>query len=75
MHGTIPPLPTMPSWLNHRNNFTFTLCPLERRLGGPRLMGEMRNTCNILVAKPMGREHSEGLGTDGKIILQWILGK
>jgi hypothetical protein len=32
-------------------------------------MGEMGNTCNILVGKP------EDLGIDGKIILELILGK
>jgi hypothetical protein len=35
----------------------------------------MRNAYNILVQKPEGRNHLEGLGIDGKIILDWILGK
>jgi hypothetical protein len=38
-------------------------------------MGEMKNTCQTLVGKlkekrPLGR-----LGTEGRIILKWILGK
>jgi hypothetical protein len=36
-------------------------------------MGEMRIAYKILVGK--GREHSEDLGIDGKIILELILGK
>jgi hypothetical protein len=35
----------------------------------------MRNAYNILVGKPEGKNHSEDLGVDGKIILEWILGK
>jgi hypothetical protein len=31
----------------------------------------MRNAYKIL----KGRDHSEDIGTDGKIILKWILGK
>jgi hypothetical protein len=38
-------------------------------------MGEMKNAYNILVGNLKGRDHSEDLGTDGKIILEWILGK
>jgi hypothetical protein len=39
-------------------------------------IGETRNACNILVGKPEGkRDHSGDLGVDGKIILEWILGK
>jgi hypothetical protein len=37
-------------------------------------MGEIRNAYSILV-NPKGRGHSEDLGVDGKIILEWILGK
>jgi len=32
-----------------------------------------RNACRILVRK--FRDHSEGLGTDGKILLEMILGE
>jgi hypothetical protein len=32
-----------------------------------------RNACRILVRK--FRDHSEGLGTDGKIISEWVLAK
>jgi hypothetical protein len=38
-------------------------------------MGEMRNAYEILVGKPEGKNHSEDLGVDGKIILDWIFWK
>jgi hypothetical protein len=39
-------------------------------------MGRLcRNAYNILVGKPEGKDHSEGLGVYGRIILEWILGK
>jgi hypothetical protein len=38
-------------------------------------MGETRNADNILVGKPEGRDHSEELSVDGRIILEWILWK
>jgi hypothetical protein len=38
-------------------------------------MGDMRNTYKILVRKSEGENHSEELDVDGKIILEWILGK
>jgi hypothetical protein len=38
-------------------------------------MGEMRNSYKILAAKPYGRDHSEDLSVDGKIILEWTFGK
>jgi hypothetical protein len=38
-------------------------------------MGEMRGAYSILVGKPEGRDQSEDLGVDGKIILEWILRK
>jgi hypothetical protein len=34
-------------------------------------MGEMRSANNVLV----GRGHTEDLGVDGRIILEWIFGK
>jgi hypothetical protein len=37
-------------------------------------MKGMRNAYNILIGKPK-RDHSEDIGIDGKIILEWILGK
>jgi hypothetical protein len=37
--------------------------------------GKMRNPQNILVRRPEGKNHSEDLGVNGKIILEWILGK
>jgi hypothetical protein len=38
-------------------------------------MGEVRNAYNILSEKLKGRDHTEDLGVDGKIILEWILAK
>jgi hypothetical protein len=38
-------------------------------------MGERRNAYNILIGKPEGRVDSEDVGIDGRIILEWILGK
>jgi hypothetical protein len=38
-------------------------------------MGEMINAYSILVGKPEGKNHSEKLGVDGRIILEWMLGK
>jgi hypothetical protein len=37
--------------------------------------GKRGNAYNISVGKPEGKDDSEDLGTDGKIILIWILGK
>jgi hypothetical protein len=47
--------------------------------------GEMGEACNahggdekcvqILVGRREGKNHSEGLGVDERIILKWILGK
>jgi hypothetical protein len=38
-------------------------------------MGEMRNVCKISVGNLKGRDNSEDVGVDGKVILKWILGK
>jgi hypothetical protein len=38
-------------------------------------MGEVRNVYKILVEKLEGKEHSEDLGIDGTIILEWILSR
>jgi hypothetical protein len=38
-------------------------------------MGEKRNAYKILVGKPAGKYCYEDVGVDGKIILEWILGK
>jgi hypothetical protein len=43
-------------------------------MGGACSTQEMRNSCNILVEKPEGRYHTEDLGVDGRIILEWTLG-
>jgi hypothetical protein len=39
------------------------------------LIGEMRNSCDILIGNPKGRDYWEDLGIDENIILEWILGK
>jgi hypothetical protein len=36
---------------------------------------EMRNGYKIFVGKPEWENHLEYLGLDGKVILEWILGK
>jgi hypothetical protein len=38
-------------------------------------MGEMRDAYTILIGNLERRDHSEVLGADGKITLEWILGK
>jgi hypothetical protein len=38
-------------------------------------MGKRRSVQRVLVGKPEGREHWEGLSVDGKIILKCILSK
>jgi hypothetical protein len=38
-------------------------------------VGKMRNMYSILVGSLKGRDHSEDIGVDGKIILEWILEK
>jgi len=38
-------------------------------------MGQMRNECKILVENPEGRDHWVDLGVDGRLILEWTLGK
>jgi len=39
------------------------------------MSGEMRNAYTVLVGKPEGRDPSEDLGVEVRIILQWILGR
>jgi hypothetical protein len=38
-------------------------------------MGDMRNAQKVWPEDLKIRDHSEDLGVDGKIILEWILGK
>ena len=38
-------------------------------------MLEGRSVFKILTGKPTGRDHQEGLGGDGKTMLEWILKK
>jgi hypothetical protein len=38
-------------------------------------MGQMTSVCRILVGKHEGRDHSEDLKVDGRIILKCILDK
>jgi hypothetical protein len=35
----------------------------------------MRNPCKTFVESQKGRDHLEDVDVDGKIILEWILGK
>jgi hypothetical protein len=35
----------------------------------------MRNAYSILVGNPEGKNHTEDLGVDRRIILEWVLGK
>jgi hypothetical protein len=38
-------------------------------------MAKMRNAYKTLIRKSEGNNHAEDLGIDGKIILEWIIGK
>jgi hypothetical protein len=38
-------------------------------------VGEMKNAYKILVGKSEGKERSETIDVDGRIMLEWILGK
>jgi hypothetical protein len=38
-------------------------------------MGEMRNVRTLLSENLKGRDHSEDLGVDGEIILEWVMGE
>jgi hypothetical protein len=38
-------------------------------------MGEMIHAYKILIGNLEERDHSEDLGVDGRILLEWILGK
>jgi hypothetical protein len=38
-------------------------------------MGIIRNSYNILVVKLKGRDYSEDLDVDERMILEWIIGK
>jgi hypothetical protein len=44
-------------------------------MGHVACMGEVINAYNILIGKPEGKNHLEDLGVDGKIILEYIVGK
>jgi hypothetical protein len=44
-------------------------------VGNAASMGEMRNSYKVLVVNMKEIDHSEELGVDGKIILEYILGK
>jgi len=34
---------------------------------------EKKNAHRILMGKPIGQDHGEGLGADGRITLKWVL--
>jgi hypothetical protein len=38
-------------------------------------MGEMRNEYKSLIGRRKGRDHLENQGTDGAIVLKWIIKK
>jgi hypothetical protein len=38
-------------------------------------MGEMRNALKVLIRKPEGNKPLGNPGIDGKVILEWVLGK
>jgi hypothetical protein len=38
-------------------------------------MGDRKIACKVLVAKSEGKDYSEDLYVDERIILKWILGK
>jgi len=46
-----------------------------RWVGHVAYMGQMRNACKILDGKPEGKRPLGTLSADGRIILEWILGK
>jgi hypothetical protein len=50
-------------------------CIMRRWVGHEARMEKMGNTCNSLVENLKGRDHSEDLAVDRRIILEWILGK
>jgi hypothetical protein len=44
-------------------------------MGGECSTHDMKNVYNIVVEKPEAENHSEDLGVDRRIILEWIVGK
>jgi hypothetical protein len=38
-------------------------------------MGEGRNVYRVLVGKPKGKDHMDDRGVDGRMGLEWILGR
>jgi hypothetical protein len=44
-------------------------------MGHAAFMGKMGNTCKMLSKYLKGRDYSEDLGVDGKVVLEWILRK
>jgi hypothetical protein len=46
-----------------------------RLVGHVARIGEMINAYSLLMEHLKGRDHTEDLGVNGRIILDWILGK
>jgi hypothetical protein len=47
----------------------------EIRAGHVARMEQMRNAYKVFVGKTEGKNHSEDVGIDGRIILEWIFEK
>jgi hypothetical protein len=46
-----------------------------RRAGQAVSVEDIKNAYNIFFRKPEGKNHSEEVGVNRKIILEWMLGK
>jgi hypothetical protein len=73
-------------WRRQHNEMLYNVCTspntirlinssIMRWAGHVADMEEIRNAYKILVGEPERKNHSEGIGVDGRIILEWISGK